>query len=139
MSDFGERLRKLRREFDITQGQLAEQIGVVPSAIGKYERVPKSYPSVEALMKISDYFSVSTDYLLKGVSTVPSVENNISGSLSNSPFIQANNGGVVLNSEDGKTLSPEVLELLRIYESLCGRDRLKLLNFATSLEERGTE
>ena len=66
MDGFGERLRRLRKEHDITQGQLAEVIGVVPSAVGKYERIPQSYPSVEALIKIADYFNVSTDYLLMG-------------------------------------------------------------------------
>lgn len=137
MDDFGARLRKLRKDRDLSQGDLASKIGVVPSAVGKYERMPNSFPSVEVLIKISDFFNVSLDYLLKGAETAPSVENNISGLLSNSPFIQANHGGMVINGE-GTTLSPEVLELLRIYETLGGRDRLKLLNFAVGLES-GTE
>lgn len=138
MNGFGERLKRLRKDFDITQSQLAEQIGVVPSAVGKYERIPASYPSVEALIKIADYFNVSLDYLLRGKKSVPAVENNINGQLSNSPFIQANNGGVVFNGDKGQSLSPEALELLHIYETLGGRDRLKLLNFAVELE-RGSE
>ena len=55
MDGFGERLRKLRKERDVTQTALAEVIGVVPSAIGKYERLPQSFPSVEALVKIAAY------------------------------------------------------------------------------------
>lgn len=133
MDDFGERLRKLRKGRDLSQGDLAAQLGVVPSAVGKYERMPGSYPSVEVLIKISDFFGVTLDYLLKGTETAPSVENNISGLLSNSPFIQANHGGMVINGE-GKSLSPEALELLHIYATLGGRDRLKLLNFAVELE-----
>ena len=43
MGDFGERLKRLRKSMDITQGQLAEVIGVVPSAVGKYERLEQSY------------------------------------------------------------------------------------------------
>lgn len=134
MSDFGERLRRLRKNKDITQGQLAEVIGVVPSAVGKYERLEQSYPSVDALIKIADYFNVSIDYLLRGVNTVPAVENNISRQLSNSPFIQANHGGVVFNSDSNSFLSPEAMELLHIYETLGGRERLRLLNFAIELE-----
>ena len=132
MDGFGERLRRLRKARDITQSDLADYIGVVASAVGKYERLADSYPSVEALIKISDYFDVSIDYLLKG--TVPSgnVENNLNGLMTNSPFIQANNGGVVFNG-DG-SISPEAMELLHIYEKLGGRDRLKLLNFAVDLE-----
>lgn len=132
MDDFGERLRKLRVAQDLTQQQLGEKLGVVPSTIGKYEKVKDSYPSIEVLIKLSDFFSVSTDYLLKGVEPIGNVENNINGSLSNSPFIQANHGGVVYNGDS--TISPEALELLRIYENLSGRNRLKLLNFAVELE-----
>lgn len=133
MDGFGERLRRLRKDRDITQGQLAEVIGVVPSAVGKYERIPQSYPSVEALIKIADYFNVSIDYLLKGVQAAPSVENNLNGQMLNSSFVQANRGGVVFNGE--QSISPEAMELLHIYEQLSGRERLKLLNFAVELEE----
>ena len=134
MDGFGERLKRLRKDSDMTQGQLAEQIGVVPSAVAKHAPLEASYPSIETLIKIADFFNVSLDYLLRGKKYSPGVENNISGHLSNSPFIQANNGGVVFNGESGKTLSPESVELLHIYESLGGRDRLKLLNFAVELE-----
>lgn len=134
MDGFGERLRRLRKERDITQGQLAEVIGVVPSAVGKYERIPQSYPSVEALMKIADYFDVSIDYLLRGVQAAPSVENNLNGQMLNSSFVQTNHGGVVFNGDSQKAISPEAIELLRIYETLSGRDRLKLLNIAVELE-----
>lgn len=133
MDGFGERLRRLRKDRDITQGQLAEVIGVVPSAVGKYERIPQSYPSVEALIKIADYFNVSIDYLLKGVQAAPSVENNLNGQMLNSSFVQADHGGVVFNGE--QSISPEAMELLHIYEQLSGRERLKLLNFAVELEE----
>ena len=134
MSDFGERLKRLRKGKDITQGQLAEVIGVVPSAIGKYERLETSYPSIDALIKLADYYNVSIDYLLRGVNTVPAVENNISGQLSNSPFIQANHGGVIFNGDSNSAFSPEAVELLHIYETLGGRDRLRLLNYAIELE-----
>lgn len=134
MDGFGERLRRLRKDLDITQSQLAEVLGVVPSAIGKYERIPQSYPSVDALIKIADYFKVSIDYLLKGAEAIPTVSNNINGHLLNSSFVQANNGGVVVNGATNQNLSPETVELLHIYEKLGGRDRLKLLNFAVELE-----
>ncbi len=134
MDGFGERLRRLRKGFDITQGELAAQIGVVPSAVSKIERLADAYPSVEVLLKISEFFNVSTDYLLKGVETVPAGENQVNGHLSNSSVIQANRGGVVFNGASDRTLSPEAVELLHIYETLGGRERLKLLNFAVELE-----
>lgn len=137
MDGFGERLRRLRKERDITQGQLAEQIGVVPSAVGKYERLPDSYPSVEALVKIADYFDVSTDYLLRGKQPTLSAENSVCGQLTNSSVMQANHGGVVVNGE--QALTPEAMELLRIFGTLKVRNRLKLLNYAVELEGESVE
>lgn len=134
MDGFGERLRRLRKDRDITQGQLAAQIGVVASAVGKYERLPDSYPSVEALVKIADFFDVSIDYLLRGTQPVLAAENSVSGHLTNSSVMQANHGGVVFNGENKQAPSPEAMELLRIYGTLKGRDRLRLLNYAVELE-----
>ena len=134
MHEFGKRLRKLRREAELTQGQLAKVLGVVPSAVGKYERFPDAYPSIEVLIKIAEYFKVSIDYLLRGMEPAPLTENNVCGALMNSTVIQANNGDAVFNGE--RPISPEATELLHIYDGLCGRERLKLLNFAVDLEER---
>lgn len=134
MDGFGERLRKLRRDKDITQNELAEYLEVVPSAVGKYERVDGAYPSVTVLIKLADYFNVSIDYLLRGTKNNPLIENNINGSLENSPFIQANRGGVIFNGDRSSSLSPEAGELLHIYDALDGRGRLQLLNFAVELE-----
>ncbi len=131
MEDFGLRLRKLRRDADISQADLAAEIGVVPSAVGKYERSPNAYPSVEVVVRIARFFNVTTDYLLLGTKNSSLVENNISGNLSNSSFVQANNGGVVFQSE---VVSPESAELLQIYNTLTGKERLRLLSFALTLE-----
>lgn len=138
MTGFGERLKRLRKENDVTQAKLAEYIGVVPSAIGKYECVPDSYPSVDALVRISEYFNVSTDYLLKGTDPSPFIRNNINGSMSNSSLVQTSNG-TVLCSGNTAAISPEAMELLRIYESLAGRERLQLLNNAIELERGAKE
>lgn len=135
MKGFGNRLKRLRQDHDLRQSDLAEKIGVVPSAIGKYERLPDSFPSIEVLIKIADFFEVSIDWLLRGEEYVKySVENNISGQVG--AFAQANHGGTVVNNA---AFSPEIEELLRIYETLGGRDRLKLLNYAVGLEEGNNE
>ena len=49
MDTLGDRLRGLRAEHEITQAELA-----------------KRNPSTEIIGKLSDYFEVSTDYLLNG-------------------------------------------------------------------------
>jgi len=129
MKGFGERLRKIRRNADVTQSALAKYLGVGSSAVGKYELYDNAYPSVDALLKISEFFNISTDYLLKGVEP-----GGVNGGVNNGAIVQANNGSVVINN---KPLSPEAMELVKIYEKLGGRERLKLLNFAVEMEKRG--
>ena len=135
MSEFGNRLRKLRRDAEMTQGQLAKILNVDTSAVGKYERFPEAYPSIPILIKIADHFHVSIDYLLRGIvsSSLPT-ENKVSGELTNSTVIQANRGGTIFSNE--RIVSPEVDELLHVYDNLSVRERLKLLNFAFDMDEK---
>lgn len=60
---FSERLKLLRKQNKVTQEVLAEKVGVERSSIGKYE-TSNVVPSTEVLIKIAEYFGVSTDYLL---------------------------------------------------------------------------
>lgn len=60
---FADKLRRLRREKDLTQHELARLTNVNPSSIGMYEngsRFPKRAP----LLRIANFFKVSVDYLL---------------------------------------------------------------------------
>ncbi len=60
---FSEIFKRLRKERDLTQEALAEFFGVSFQAVSKWER-GESYPDIELLPVISDFFSVSTDDLL---------------------------------------------------------------------------
>ncbi|MGM9540143.1 helix-turn-helix domain-containing protein [Anaerovibrio sp.] len=135
MKDFGNRLKKLRQTAGLTQAELADMMGVVPSAVGKYERLPDAFPSIEVLIKLADYFKVSTDYLLRGIPCSGDIANNINGVMLNSPVIQGNHSAVTISGS--QKLSPESAELVKIYESLKGRERIALLNCALELEKGG--
>lgn len=67
---FGDRLRHLRAERDLTQGRIAAQLGVTTAAVGMWERGQRE-PDGDMLCRIADMFGVSLDYLL-GRSGVPS-------------------------------------------------------------------
>lgn len=60
---FGERLKQLRKQKNISQKQLGERIHVTNSMISAYETGLRM-PSYEVLIKMAYYFHVSTDYLL---------------------------------------------------------------------------
>lgn len=63
MMEFGNRLRELRKQKNLTQKQLAALIGVKNSIISFYE-VGDRIPSPEIIIKLSSVLRVSTDYLL---------------------------------------------------------------------------
>ena len=63
MAKFGDILRRLRTENELTQGELAKRLGLSTSAIGMYERGERE-PDFEKLEKIASYFNVNMNFLL---------------------------------------------------------------------------
>lgn len=59
------RLRKLRKENNMTQEDVAKKLGITRAAVGLYEQGKRNVDN-ETLMKLSDIFGVSVDYLLGG-------------------------------------------------------------------------
>ena len=60
---FKERLRALRDERELTQAELAEELGATQRKISYWES-GASEPSLSDLMAISLFFDVSLDFLL---------------------------------------------------------------------------
>lgn len=61
-----DRIQSLRKTKGISQEQLADKIGVSRQAISKWES-EQSSPDLEKIILLSDYFEVTTDYILKGI------------------------------------------------------------------------
>lgn len=57
------RIKELRTEQNLSLRELASQLGIAYTSLGKYER-NEQQPSLETLEKIADHFHVSVDYLL---------------------------------------------------------------------------
>lgn len=60
---FGDILRNLLEEKNITQKQMAEDLNIAASTLGNYIRNTRE-PDFATLCRIAKYFDVSTDYLL---------------------------------------------------------------------------
>lgn len=63
MKIIGERIRRLRREKDISQEQLGKMLNVGKTTISNYE-TGYSSPDNETLKKLAEIFDCTTDYLL---------------------------------------------------------------------------
>lgn len=61
--NFNIRLKQLRQKNKLTQSELAEILGLKPTAISNYES-KRNEPSFDKLIALSKYFDVSCDYLL---------------------------------------------------------------------------
>jgi len=60
---FSERLKTLRENHNMSQRKLSEVLGMGSTVVYFYES-GKKIPSIEVLLKLSQYFNVSADYLL---------------------------------------------------------------------------
>lgn len=63
ISCLGENLKKLRRDKDLTQEELAEILNVSAQSISRWE-TNMGYPDIELLPALANFFGVSIDYLL---------------------------------------------------------------------------
>lgn len=61
---FGDIIKKLRLAHNLNQVQLAEALNVSKQTISNWEN-NNILPSIDMLIKISKFFSVSTDFLLE--------------------------------------------------------------------------
>ena len=63
--DIGSKIKAARLEKKLTQEQVAEILGVSRQTISNWEN-EKSYPDIISVIKMSECYDVSLDYLLKG-------------------------------------------------------------------------
>lgn len=63
--NINEKLKLLRQSKNLTQSEAANLLNISLSSYQKYERDKNSItPSLEALVKLADFYHVTTDYLL---------------------------------------------------------------------------
>lgn len=60
---FAKQLLSLRKEKKISQGELADKVGIHPNVLGRYER-EEANPSIEIAAKLAETLGVSLDYLV---------------------------------------------------------------------------
>lgn len=66
-----DRIKSLREQINMTQSELAKQLGITRSSVNAWE-MGISVPSTQYIVELAHLFNVSTDYLL-GVNTTSSI------------------------------------------------------------------
>lgn len=64
-----EKIQDLRKKNGLSQEQLADKLGISRQAISKWES-EQSVPDIDKIVLLSNFFDVSTDYLLKNADEV---------------------------------------------------------------------
>lgn len=121
-----ERIEKLRKEKNISQGKLEKELGFSNGSISKWKT---STPNPERLQKLATYFGVSIEYLMTGTDKdglnekdnrdIKKDLDNIMEKLTHKEYGPA--------AYDGEDLSEESMELFRD-ELEIALKRLKLIN-----------
>ncbi len=62
---FNVNLRNARASMNLTQSQVAKQLGISVSTYTKYETASNE-PDLKMLVKLADFYHLSVDYLLRG-------------------------------------------------------------------------
>ena len=62
--EIGDKIRSLRHNRDLTQSELAKELGVSTSAVGLWE-LNRREPDYDTLCRISKFFKVTVDYILE--------------------------------------------------------------------------
>ncbi len=63
--EFGKRIRNEREKLEMTQEELADDLNISHGHLNKIEK-GKEGCSIDLLLELSDFFGVSTDFLLVG-------------------------------------------------------------------------
>ena len=71
--NMADRIQYLRKTNGISQEELADKVGVSRQAVSKWES-EQSLPDLGKIITMSDYFEVTTDYILKGIEPVADKE-----------------------------------------------------------------
>lgn len=96
MNLFGERLRMLRKEKDMTLDELGDRLEIPKGSLSRYEN-NLSDPTIEVVKKISAFFNVSLDWI-SGNTDIREVNKVVLDEGFKKLFIEAQKNGVSSDS-----------------------------------------
>ena len=113
---FAERLKELRKQANLTQVELAKQLGIGQSSYADWERGKKN-PTQENLIRLAQILNVSVDYLVGNSEAKSEALDNIE------LLFRMNSKG--LTEEEKKIFKKELIEFMEERKKLCSKSKRK--------------
>ncbi len=124
--DTGKRIKVRRKDLGMTQEELGQKAGVTKATINKYETGIVQNLKRSTIEDMAKALNVSPSYIMGWTDNIAEVHTN-------NGVIGQNSGTITVNNAE-RALSKEELELLRIYNKIGVRDRIRLIETALELE-----
>lgn len=121
------KLRQIRQKNNLTLEQLSDAVHIPKETIEQYEN-GKAIPSTKTLIKLCEYFQVSSDTML-GICD----ESNFQANISNNNLL-SNNHHTNINIRNATENNPQIEGLITIFKNLDLKNQTKLLSYAFELE-----
>ena len=116
---FNEQLTKLRKRNNITQIELANLMNVKQYVISSWE-TGRSEPNISQIIKLSDIFKISTDYLLDRHIIITNSENEFNKVIEN------------INKDIKDDFTKNLIE---IFEDIPNNKNEKIINIVKEIKE----
>ena len=116
---FNEQLTKLRKRNNITQIELANLMNVKQYVISSWE-TGRSEPNISQIIKLSDIFKISTDYLLDRHIIITNSENEFNKVIEN------------INKDINDDFTKD---LIKILEDIPNNKKEKIINIVKEIKE----
>jgi transcriptional regulator with XRE-family HTH domain len=116
---FNEQLTKLRKRNNITQIELANLMNVKQYVISSWE-TGRSEPNISQIIKLSDIFKISTDYLLDRHIIITSSENEFN---------------MVIENINKDIKDDFTKDLIKILEDIPNNKKKKIINIVKEIKE----
>ena len=116
---FNEQLTKLRKRNNITQIELANLMNVKQYVISSWE-TGRSEPNISQIIKLSDVFKISTDYLLDRHIIITNSENEYNKVIEN------------INKDIKDDFTKDLIEIL---EDIPNNKKEKIINIVKEIKE----
>lgn len=136
LDSMGERIKARRIELKLTLEEFGDMVGAGASTVRKWETGFIKNMRSDKIKRVAEALQVTPAYLM-GWEERQNVQ--VGEVHTNNGLIGQANAPVSIGNEDtSKQLSKEEAELLRIYQELSVRGRMKLLTAAMDLEAEET-